>query len=94
MVRPGVAGYLKTLATELAPEGITVNSIAPGPFATARTAQLGLGKRAGRKVAPTPAGRLGSPRELGDLAAFLCSTRASFVTGTTMRIDGGLSHAM
>jgi 3-oxoacyl-[acyl-carrier protein] reductase len=93
-VRPGVVGYMKTLATELAPEGITVNSIAPGRIATARTAALYGGEAPPEEVAAVPAGRFGEPREVGDVVAFLCSSRASYLTGTLVPVDGGLSHGL
>jgi 3-oxoacyl-[acyl-carrier protein] reductase len=93
-VRPGVVGYMKTLATELASEGITVNSIAPGRIATARAAELYAGGPSPEELAAIPARRLGQPREVGDVVAFLCSSRASYVTGTLLAVDGGLLHAL
>ncbi len=93
-VRPGVVGYMKTLATELAPERITVNSVAPGRIATARTAALHAGEPPPEELATIPAHRIGQPREVGDVVAFLCSSRASYVTGTLVPVDGGLSHGL
>jgi 3-oxoacyl-[acyl-carrier protein] reductase len=93
-VRPGVVGYMKTLATELASVGITVNSIAPGRIATARMAALYAGEPFAEELAAIPAGRLGRPREVGDVVAFLCSNRASYVTGTLVPVDGGLLHGL
>jgi 3-oxoacyl-[acyl-carrier protein] reductase len=93
-VRPGVVGYMKTLATELACEGITVNSIAPGRIATARGAALYAGEPSPEEFAAIPARRLGQPREVGDVVAFLCSSRASYVTGTLLAVDGGLLHGL
>jgi 3-oxoacyl-[acyl-carrier protein] reductase len=94
-VRPGVVGYLKSLAAELAPRGITVNSVAPGRIATARMRELyGADGPPREEIAQIPAGRLGEPRELGDLIAFLCSSRASYVTGTLIPVDGGLSRSL
>lgn len=93
-VRPGVVGYLKTLADELGPEGITVNVIAPGRIATDRMTELyGVQPPTG-EVQSIPLGRFGEPRELGDLAAFLCSSRASYISGTTVPVDGGQSRGL
>lgn len=93
-VRPGVVGYLKSLATELGPRGITVNAVAPGRIATARMQELYGDGPPAEELAAIPVGRLGEPRELGDLVAFLCSARASYVTGTLIPVDGGLSHSL
>jgi 3-oxoacyl-[acyl-carrier protein] reductase len=94
-VRPGVVGYMKSLARELGPEGITVNSVAPGRLATARMQEL-YGDRgpAPEELAQIPVGRLGEPRELGDLVAFLSSSRASYITGTLIQVDGGLARSL
>jgi 3-oxoacyl-[acyl-carrier protein] reductase len=93
-VRPGVVGYMKSLANELGPKGVTVNSVAPGRIATARLRELyGEGPPAG-EVAKIPAQRLGQPRELGDLVAFLCSSRGSYVSGTHIPVDGGLFRGL
>jgi 3-oxoacyl-[acyl-carrier protein] reductase len=90
-VRPGVVGYMKSLANELGPHGVTVNSVAPGRIATARLRELyGAEGPAEEQVARIPARRLGEPRELGDLVAFLCSSRASYISGTHIPVDGGL----
>ena len=93
-VRPGVVGYMKSLATELGPDGITVNSVGPGRLATARMRELYGDGPPGGEIAQIPVGRLGEPRELGDVVAFLCSSRASYVTGTLIPIDGGLSRSL
>ncbi|MDX6604064.1 MAG: 3-oxoacyl-[acyl-carrier protein] reductase, partial [Solirubrobacterales bacterium] len=91
--RMAAVGFLKTLSGEVAADGITVNTIATGRFATERLAQLAGGsieeveRAAGAEV---PAGRLGRPEEFGDLVAFLCSERAAYITGTVIPIDGGL----
>lgn len=90
--RMAAVGYLKTLAGEVAGDGITVNTIATGRFATERLADnagsLGAAEDAAREQ--VPAQRLGQPEEYGDLAAFLCSQRAAYITGTVIPIDGGL----
>lgn len=85
--RAAVVGWAKTLAAEVAREGVTVNVVAPGPFDTERMRQLGGVLDAMRET--VPAGRVGEARELGDLVAFLASERAAFITGTTIAIDGG-----
>jgi 3-oxoacyl-[acyl-carrier protein] reductase len=90
--RMAAVGFLKTLAGEVAGDGITVNTVATGRFATERlashTGSLDDAEEAARSE--VPAGRLGTPEEYGDLVAFLCSARAGYVTGTVIPIDGGL----
>ena len=90
--RMAAVGFLKTLAGEVAGDGITVNTIATGRFATERladhTGSLDPAEAAARSE--VPAGRLGTAEEYGDLVAFLCSERAAYVTGTVIPIDGGL----
>lgn len=98
-VRPGVVGYAKTVAQEFAQDGITVNVICPGYMATDRVTELAETRAAasGQSVEEVvaglvgniPAGRMGDPKELGDLVAFLASERAAYITGTTTQIDGG-----
>jgi 3-oxoacyl-[acyl-carrier protein] reductase len=90
--RMAAVGFLKTLASEVAGDGITVNTVATGRFATERltdgSGSLDPAEAAARSE--VPAGRLGTPEEYGDLVAFLCSERAAYVTGTVIPIDGGL----
>jgi 3-oxoacyl-[acyl-carrier protein] reductase len=94
-VRPGVVGYMKSLANELGADGITVNSVGPGRIATARMHELyGASGPPAEEIARIPARRLGEPRELGDLVAFLCSSRASYVSGTHIPVDGGLYRGL
>ncbi len=91
--RMAAVGYLKTLAREVAADGVTVNTVATGRFATERIAAAAGGSlEAAEEAARTeiPAARLGLPEEYGDLVAFLCSTRAAYITGTVIPIDGGL----
>jgi len=102
-LRAGLQGWLKTLADELAPSGVTVNTVAPGSFATERTRGFDLreAERSGRKVeeiaaegaAQIPAGRYGAATELGSLVAYLASVQAGFITGAFYRIDGGATRA-
>ncbi|MDQ3724429.1 MAG: SDR family oxidoreductase [Actinomycetota bacterium] len=93
--RLATIGFLKTLAREVAGDGITVNTVATGRFATARMAELGgsMEQVEAAARAEVPAGRLGTPEEYGDLVAFLCSERAAYVTGTVIPIDGGLMRS-
>jgi 3-oxoacyl-[acyl-carrier protein] reductase len=94
--RLAAIGYFKTLAREIARDGITVNTVATGKIATDRLADLSGSLEAAEEMAreQVPAGRLGTPEEYGDLVAFLCSDRAGYVTGTTVPIDGGLLKAI
>ena len=102
--RPAIQGLCKTLASELAPDGIRVNCISPGRVATERIAQLdeALAKRQNlsiekvkqRSLESIPMGRLGDPEEFGKVAAFLCSEAASYMTGSTVYVDGGSVKAL
>jgi 3-oxoacyl-[acyl-carrier protein] reductase len=93
-VRPGVVGWLKTLAREVGPDRITVNSIAPGRIDTERIAEVYPDGPTEADLAPIPARRLGRPREVGDVVCFLASEQASYVTGTVIAVDGGLLRGM
>jgi 3-oxoacyl-[acyl-carrier protein] reductase len=93
-VRPGVIGWAKTLARELGPKGITVNSIAPGRIDTERVREVYPDGPTEADLATIPLRRLGAPREVGDVVAFLCSDRASYVTGTVIPVDGGLARSL
>jgi 3-oxoacyl-[acyl-carrier protein] reductase len=93
-VRPGVVGWAKSLARELGPKGITVNSIAPGRIDTERLREVYPDGPTEKDLRAIPLGRLGRPRELGDLVAFLCSDRAAYVTGTVIPVDGGLTRGL
>ena len=102
--RPAIQGLCKTLAAELATDKIRVNCISPGRVATERIAQLdeALAKRQNisleevkqRSLASIPMGRLGDPEEFGKVAAFLCSEAASYMTGSTLYVDGGSVRAL
>jgi 3-oxoacyl-[acyl-carrier protein] reductase len=89
--RMAANGFLKTLATEVAAEGVTVNTVATGLFATDRLADASgslADAEAGARE-DVPAARLGRPEEYGDLVAFLCSERAAYLTGAVIPLDGG-----
>lgn len=99
-LRLGALGWAKTMATQLAPEGILVNTVCPGWTATDRMRQV-IGVRAagqGRSeedaaagiAAGIPVGRFGTPEEIADLVVFLGSERASYITGTVIPVDGGI----
>ncbi len=93
-VRPGVVGWSKTLARELGPKGITVNCIAPGRFDTERIREVYPDGPTEDDLATIPLRRLGTPREIGDLVAFLCSDRGAYVSGATIAVDGGLVRSL
>jgi 3-oxoacyl-[acyl-carrier protein] reductase len=86
-----LAAY-KTLALQLAGDGITVNTLLTGSIATARSASMHGSMQAAEQAAAerVPAGRIGRPEEMGWAAAFLCSERASFITGSALAVDGGV----
>lgn len=90
--RAGLTGFLKTLAREVAGDGVTVNSLLPGLHATERVAALHAD--AVDPTAGIPAGRIGDPLEFGKVAAFLCSDAAGYVTGTATVVDGGAYAAL
>ena len=88
----GVKMLTRTLSVELAPLGVTLNSIAPGAFVTPiNTALLQDKEKLAAVTKNIPLGRLGQPEEVAGLAAFLASSEADYVTGTTYVIDGGLT---
>lgn len=93
-VRPGLTGWAKSLARELGPQGITVNCLAPGRIETARLAELYPDGPTDSDLAGIPLGRWGTPQEFGDVACFLASDRARYVTGTTILVDGGLARGL
>jgi 3-oxoacyl-[acyl-carrier protein] reductase len=93
-VRPGVTGWAKSLARELGPQSITVNCVAPGRIDTARLAQIYPDGPGEADLKAIPLGRWGTPQEFGDVACFLASERARYVTGTTVVVDGGLLRGL
>jgi len=93
-VRPGVVGWAKTMARELGPKGITVNSIAPGRIDTERIREVYPDGPTEADLRTIPLRRLGTPREIGDVVAFLCSDRGAYVTGALVTVDGGLTRSL
>ena len=94
-IRPGLVGWLKTLARELGPEGVTVNAIAPGRIDTARIREVyGPDGPSAADLEAIPLRRLGDAREIGDVVCFLASDRAAYVTGTVIPVDGGLTRGL
>jgi 3-oxoacyl-[acyl-carrier protein] reductase len=103
-LRLAVVGWAKTLAGEVASNGVTVNCMAPGRLATDRVADLdqGMAAREGidiaevqrRSRAAIPAGRYGDPAEFAAVAAFLASTHSSYMTGGVIRVDGGMIRSL
>lgn len=88
--KAGLLGFTKALALELASEGITVNGVSPGPFATEMNRPLMENKEASRIfLERIPLQRWGDPRDIGALVVFLCTPEAGFITGTDLVVDGG-----
>jgi 3-oxoacyl-[acyl-carrier protein] reductase len=93
-IRPGIVGWAKSLARELGPKGITVNCVAPGRIDTDRIREVYPDGPSDEDLATIPLRRLGTTREVGDVVAFLCSERASYVSGTVMLVDGALTRGL
>jgi 3-oxoacyl-[acyl-carrier protein] reductase len=98
-LRSAIVGWAKTLATEVARDGITVNTLLPGAISTDRTVQISRAAAERQKISVEeaiqrtaqgiPVGRIGTPAEFGAIAAFLSSPLAAYITGSLIRIDGG-----
>jgi len=91
-IRPGVIGWAKTLAREVGPDGVTVNSIAPGRIDTERLAEVFVNRSPDEELATIPLRRFGQPKEIADVVCFLASEQASYVTGAVIAVDGGLTR--
>jgi 3-oxoacyl-[acyl-carrier protein] reductase len=93
--RPGLVAAFKVLARQSAADGVTFNTIHPGQIATERIyTNAGSREAAEAAARDLPAGRLGTVEELADAAAFLCSARASYITGTSLLVDGALTQSV
>lgn len=103
-LRAALAGWMKTLAGQVARDGVTVNMLLPGSFATERIDRLNAREAEARGItlqqvvaesaAEIPVGRYGNPREFAAVAAFLASPKASYLTGQMIRIDGGATKSL
>ena len=104
MARAGLTGFLKTIATELAPAGITVNALLPGTHKTSRIEQLAQHRAEQENKSPqeiiqemksaNPSNSIGDPSDFGAAAAFLASTQARYITGQNLLVDGGNYRAL
>ena len=102
--RMGVVAFAKSLADEVGRDGVLVNNVCPGSIlsermlsnVTARAKELGISveEALGQRAAETAVGRIGEPKELASLVAFLASARSSYITGTTILVDGGLVRSV
>lgn len=92
--RSATLAAFKTLARDVAGDGVTLNTVLPGRIATERIFELGGGRDKAEHSAraEVPAGRLGTPQELAAAVTFLCSARAGYITGTALLVDGGLTR--
>jgi 3-oxoacyl-[acyl-carrier protein] reductase len=86
-----LTGFLKTLSFEVAPYGITVNCVAPGWTETERVKELLSEEKKKQVESQIPMRRMAKPEEIASVVAFLCSEKASYLTGQTIVVDGGLS---
>jgi 3-oxoacyl-[acyl-carrier protein] reductase len=90
--RAGLLAALKPIARHVARDGVTINSLLPGLISTDRTIELGADSP--ERIAELPIGRLGTVEEFAAAAAFLCSERASYITGTALLVDGGMTRSV
>jgi 3-oxoacyl-[acyl-carrier protein] reductase len=93
-VRPGVVGWMKTLAREVGPSGVTVNTIATGRVDTARIREVYPDGPTEADLKSIPLRRLATTREIADVVTFLASDQAAYITGTLLPVDGGLTRAL
>src|SRR5712664_2541449 len=104
VTRMGVVAYMKTLADEVGRDGILVNNVCPGSILTermlsnvtarAKELKIPVDEALAQRAAETAVGRIGDPKEFSSLVAFLASERSSYITGTTMLVDGGLVRSV
>ena len=94
--RSATLAAFKTIARAVAADGVTVNSVLPGRIATARMIEMSGSREAGEAAAAAevPAGRMATAEEVAAAAAFLCSARASYITGVALLVDGGLTRSI
>lgn len=92
--RAALVTAFKTIAVDVAADGVTLNTLLPGSFATARITEGATDAELRAAVAGVPAGRFGDPTELACAAAFLCSARAGYITGETLAVDGGKTRSV
>ncbi len=90
--RSGLLAALKTIASQVARDGVTINTLLPGLIDTDRIRSTGSATP--ERIAQVPAGRIGTVAELAAAAAFLCSEQASYITGTALLVDGGAARAI
>jgi 3-oxoacyl-[acyl-carrier protein] reductase len=93
-VRPGVVGWAKSLSREVGPDGITINTIAPGRIDTERLKEVYPDGPTDEDLKTIPLRRLGRPEEIASVVCFLASDAASYVTGTVISVDGGLARSL
>ncbi|HEY6952066.1 MAG TPA: SDR family oxidoreductase [Bacteroidota bacterium] len=103
-IRPGIHGLSKILSNQYSKNNISVNTVCPGNIFTKRQEELAPSRAASKKISveeylkaqtkSIPAGRYGKPEEIGDVVAFLCSERASYISGVNLLVDGGLAKGI